>query len=549
MAVKNLKHAISQIEKIYPQCKNYKGSFNWSALSEPMWSNCVKGDYWINDNTNDIKAMHCYLHYPNDVMYWDGTNITPLRLPKENNTPLKNRYDICIVGGGAGGMGCAYALKDKGYNVILIEKLDTLGGTHINGGIPILISSPITGTWFKTICQDAYNNNPQKLAFVSSVEVGSGTTFEKLWRGGLYTTAENNRGSQINMSYWWTSQRYLSDLSDNIDIRLRTELIESYVNGDIVGGIKVKNLDTGETYNIFAEYFIDCSADGCLCRSGKTIDVDYFIGSDSKTLYNEGAYANGYVGDKYKINTVEGGYRVLIDSYLPGDKMRIEDRTKWKSFTDITTKVNGKSDNPGEYSSVISTSTGNSIDPHIFIDKGNDYAHSVAYPRSKAHLMGCGYSGSKYAEQCKMLGIRESYRIKCDRMLTQIDCETRATSANMVSNHTIALSSWYVDIHNDSALQNAINNSWLNAVPYESLVPSVFKNVLVGSRCFGCSHIAQASYRLTKVMMSIGYACGHAISQCVDDWLDDVRDIDIAQLQTDVGIAALMTEMETYFSV
>ena len=35
------------------------------------------------------------------------------------------------------------------------------------------------------------------------------------------------------------------------------------------------------------------------------------------------------------------------------------------------------------------------------------------------------------------------------------------------------------------------------------------------SRCFGCSHIAQASFRLTKTMMSLGYAAGNALSQCV----------------------------------
>lgn len=33
----------------------------------------------------------------------------------------------------------------------------------------------------------------------------------------------------------------------------------------------------------------------------------------------------------------------------------------------------------------------------------------------------------------------------------------------------------------------------------------------------------------------------------VANWVDDVRDIDITTLQTNVGIADLITEMETYF--
>ena len=331
---------------------------------------------------------------------------------------------------------------------------------------------------------------------------------------------------------------------------MRTEFIESIFNveGDKISGVKVRNLDTGNIFEIYAEYFVDCTADGCLCRSGKTLGVDYFIGTDSKNLYNESAYPNGYIGEKYKINTVEGGYRITQDSYLPGDKRRVEDRTKWKEFSDITNEINGGAINsPKEYHSTISTSMGNSIDPKIFIDKGNDYAHSYAYYRTKAHFKKLGRV-DVYAEQCKMLGIRESYRIKCDRMLTQTDCETKATSLNLASNHTIALSSWWVDIHNDSTLQNKINNSFMNGIPYESLIPSAFKNVLVGSRCLGVSHIAQASFRLTKTMMSIGYACGFALTQCLSNWYDDVRSVDIPKLQSDIGISDVMEEIETYFT-
>jgi hypothetical protein len=133
-------------------------------------------------------------------------------------------------------------------------------------------------------------------------------------------------------------------------------------------------------------------------------------------------------------------------------------------------------------------------------------------------------------------------------MLTQTDCETKATSLNLASNHTIALSSWWVDIHNDTTLQNEINNTFINGIPYESLIPSAFKNVLVGSRCLGVSHIAQASFRLTKTMMSIGYACGFALAQCVSNWYDDVRSVDIPKLQSDIGISDVMTEIETYFT-
>ena len=145
-----------------------------------------------------------------------------------------------------------------------------------------------------------------------------------------------------------------------------------------------------------------------------------------------------------------------------------------------------------------------------------------------------------------MLAIRETYRINCDRMLKQSDVETRATSSNYVSNHTIALSSWYADIHNSNNI-GSITSSWLIGIPFECLIPSAFTNVLVGSRCFGASHIGASAVRVTKTMMSLGYVCGKAMELAVESWLDDVRNIDITTLQTNVGIADLITEMETYF--
>lgn len=545
-----LKEKLLDIKNKYPQCKNFKGSFEWDNLTEEIFDNCVEGDFWINDKTDKLMAMHCYLHYPNDIMYFDGKDVTPLKLLKSYYKKCKERYDVCIIGGGAGGMGAAYALKDKGYKVILIDKLDSLGGSHLNS-IPSILASPMCGDWFKNIMRDAYNNGYMK--FGKSNEVGEGDTFEKLWRGSLYNsgTTYTYWGNEVIPSVYWTSQRYYNDLKDKMDIRLNTEFIKSYLESsgskEKVGGIKVKDLVTGGEYDVFAEYFIDCSADGVLCRSNKEEGKDYFIGADAKSLYNENAYAEGYAGDRYKINTVECGYRIGGDSYLKGDKLREEDKTKWKDYPDVTTKINGGAiTSLKEYHSFISTSTGNKIDNKIYIDNGHDYAHSVGYFRSLSHFKKLGRV-DRYMEVCKMLGVRESYRIKCDKMLTQADCEHRVTLDDISKKRIITLSSWWVDLHNDTSLQGNVNNSFLNGIPYESIIPSAFTNVLIGSRCFGASHLALASMRLIKTMMSLGYVCGNAISQCVCGWLDDVRNVDISKLQSDIGIVDVMNEMDTYF--
>lgn len=147
-----------------------------------------------------------------------------------------------------------------------------------------------------------------------------------------------------------------------------------------------------------------------------------------------------------------------------------------------------------------------------------------------------------------LLAIREGYRMKCDRMLKQTDIETKVTSENLVTEHYIALSTWYADSHVPTGVTatfnaSSVQNSWLNGIPYECLIPSCYKNALVACRGFGASHIAASAVRLVRTMMSLGYASGKAIQLCLENKLDDVRDVDITQLQTNIGISDLLTEV------
>ena len=312
---------------------------------------------------------------------------------------------------------------------------------------------------------------------------------------------------------------------------------------DRVLGVKVKDLINDEEYSIYGEYFVDASADGVLCRSHKVLDTDFYIGADPYDRFNESALNTSFEGNHYDINTVELAYRVARQTYKNYDKTRpASEKDDYKPCSNITNKVNA------HINDIISPSTGTGIEPKIFIDCGNDVCLNDSIPRVLAHVKVCPYTGgndsNNFAEPMPMLGIRESYRIKCDRMLKQSDCESTASSSNIADEHTIALSSWYVDIHIGTTSISSVNSTYNNGIPYESLIPSAFKNVLIGSRCFGLSHIAQCNFRLVKAIMSIGYACGYALRQCRAGWLDDVRNIDITQLQTDIGIADAMVKVE-----
>ena len=528
----------------YPdKCLNFKGSFDWDATkASTFYDELSAGDFWINDTRSSIGVFNTRLHFPNNLMYYDGNYIQPLYYKRYGNTSAPTHYDVCIVGGGAGGVSTAYALKDQGLKVCLIEKLDELGGTHIHASIASLIATPTTAMWIKPILEEGYNMGIVSTSqYADTVGIGEGTKFERLWRSSQFCRANTQKGTQFELPLHFFYNRYYQDLKDNIDIRLRTEFIESVIENNKITQIKVKSLDADSEYYITADYFVDCSADGVLCRSGKTLETDFYIGTDGRARFNEKAYSSEAEPDIYGINVVEAGY-VKCFGY---NNDKIQDGTPTRTYDDVRPGGNGTVTDLQSGFVSHSTTGNNQVPPKIFIDNGNDYALAYAEDRCKYHSS-INYQAGYYCQQNKMLGIRESYRIKCDYMCTQTDCEHRVVRDDIIPNHIIALSTWYTDLHNAEV---HVSNSGFNGIPYESLIPSAFKNVLVASRCFGCSHIAQASFRLTKTMMSLGYAAGNALSQCVNNNIEDVRNIDIPTLQQDVKIFELFDEVNEYIQL
>jgi hypothetical protein len=149
-----------------------------------------------------------------------------------------------------------------------------------------------------------------------------------------------------------------------------------------------------------------------------------------------------------------------------------------------------------------------------------------------------------------MLGVRETYRTFCERMLTESDLYIQISSANMAEGDNldkkIAVGNHSVDIHYvtkdgpNSGVQN-IDTRKINealrpyGVPYGCIIPKGLSNVLVASRGAGLSHIAAASFRLNKDIMQLGWAAGKAVALYTDDKFKggekDFRFIDADLLQ------------------
>lgn len=590
-------HSISALKQHYPQLKNFKGQYDRnndtcqmiSSKCDPLLINEANvkyrpylegnsGDFWIFEDFK-CKRFANTIARRGDIVWFDGTALRALKNPyahEGNDTAPNAHYDIVIVGGGAGGVGAAYALCNSGLRVCLIEKENNLGGTHTSGGVFSQIASPI-GDWYKSIAEDAYNCAAMRFSgnkeFLSDEEE---TSFNKLWRGSKHNTNSKDIGNLNIYSPFYLYQKYHDDLTaGGIEIRYNRKFSSCKELDGVVISATFKNLISGGEETVTANYFIDSTGDCYLARYGKTLDVDYFIGSDPKDKYEETAVKTLPENPHYDINTLDqiylyGNYNSAFNINSDGelftaespyaekdnDLPNIEGVTKGQNSAGSIpyynhTEVPPHSINPSYYPGVCSYVSPDyycGITNEEFVKNGYDITRVLAENKAKAHYkLNKKTTSTFFIETMPMLGIREGYRMKCDYMVTQKDVETTITSENYNEKHIVVLSSWYVDIHKNTTVDtDSVQCTYMNGIPYEAMIPCTQKNVLVACRGYGASHIALAAIRLTKTMLSLGYAAGKALLQARKNWINDVRDIDITILQNDIEISKQIKEIEDF---
>lgn len=604
-----LLNSIERIKQINPKYKNFKGIYNRNndGLGATLNEKNYPGNYKLLNNVfmrndyieNGTKGdFYFYLHdtpkiitntvaKKGDIIYFDGENLFAENNPlwKYDNALCFNRqekYDVCIIGGGSGGIGTAFALKDKGLKVCLVEKLDCLGGTNTNGGCPSQLGSPV-GTWYKNIMYEAFINNGMRFTANSGGLKQKGTDddtyFDKLWNASIGNSSKSNQGNLITVNPWYFYDYYDKTLGETIDIKYNREVINCFEqNGKIISAT-FKNLITGGTEIIYADYFVDSTANIDLLRFKGIEGTDYFIGSDAKETYNESVIADGTIANKYDINTIEIGY-MATSQYSGSISGGIERDFKYCTYKEDETKyptVDGvdnkgwtnnvanipmwlpgvknafpSSNDPVPYDTfckIISTTRYSAVNSDDYIDYGYDYLYMKSLDNAKCHYKYWNNGGTNmYIAPMKMLGFRESYRANCEYMVTQSDVETTITLDNYADKNIIALSSWYADSHQIQQNINfsSINNTFMNGIPYNALIPKKYTNVLVACRGFGASHIGQSCMRLIKTILSIGYATGIALNDVISNNKGDVRNADVSVIQNDCEIEQLIKDMNKY---
>lgn len=196
-----------------------------------------------------------------------GIDTSPLKAKKDKAAPEDKTYttDVAIVGGGGAGLAAAISATENGANVIVIEKLDILGGsTNISEGalnavdperqgkqgIEDSIEKFITQTYegghrvgnmtlIKYMCENALSSVHwlESIGVHFKDEVGTATG--ALWQRSHYTTTPSGN------SYIRVFEDYAAK-HDNLTVLTGTTVEELLTEGKRVVGVSAKRKDGGK---------------------------------------------------------------------------------------------------------------------------------------------------------------------------------------------------------------------------------------------------------------------------------------------------------------
>ncbi|MBN2309901.1 MAG: FAD-dependent oxidoreductase [Candidatus Hydrogenedentes bacterium] len=407
--------------------------------------------------------------------------------------------DVCVVGGGSGGVGAALAAARMGADVVLVEKNQMLGGTSTCAWVHTW--EPSRGC--RGIPQDVWKVMKEDPA--ASLAEDYEASLQRV--GGVWLPWEP-------WGFQWAVTRLLEETG-----KCRVLYNATFFDVEMDGGRIESVLCTfaGGLVKVRAPIVIDCTADGNVCVAA---GCDYRIGEDPKSAFDE---PNAPDEPTLSLNSLTLLYRIT-DTGEKQTPFAPAEAPKCPRSAALRTCGNGDI-----LVNAVNMIPGNAV---LHADLSRILALGVRLVYDHFRWMQTedtrrDFSTWTIAGVAPEIGVRETRRIVGEYTLTEHDCQ--AGVKNQQHEDIIAITDHAVDIHGPKhKLYEVPNGAY--GVPYRCLLAKGTENLLIACRGASFSHIAASSCRLSRAMMTLGQAAGTAAAVCARD-KTPLRAIDVPALR------------------
>jgi len=399
--------------------------------------------------------------------------------------------DVCIVGGGSGGYSAAIAAARAGAECILVERLDQLGGTS---------TAAYVCNWepgcADSLAQEIYDRLrklPDAVGIVRDHNADRSQGSFGLWLPDPEGTYEETLKRSGNPRSKWRAMSFepqalhqvVSEMlaeTGKCRTLLGTSFAEVETDGPRLAAIRAQAED-GTSYRIRAQVFIDATGGAHVCRAA---GYETMLGPESKARFGE-AFAPDEPGNT--LNAISLCYRI-----------RPSDQPVRQPPPDPPVKSWPKS------AHVSGLPCGDRIVNPLAMLPGRALL-DLGYEESMARCQQIvqaqwrwlqeypAFAQYEFHSYAPMLGIRESYRVVGEYVLTQQDL--LAGLEGQSHPNLIAVADHSMDVHGAGSRRVRGEIKAPYGVPYRCLVPKGSVNLLVACRGASFSHIAASSCRLS----------------------------------------------------
>ena len=415
-------------------------------------------------------------------------------------------YDVVVAGAGPAGIAAAVsASKNGAKNVIIIEQTGALGGLGTQGLVPSFIS-----------------------CFNGEDHVTKGIAHEVV---GRLTKANGSTGKGWPDIDAEKLKVVYDDLMEENKVKILffTSVSDVLTKKDKVTGIVIENKDGRQV--ITGKTFVDATGDA---------DVSFRAGVPCEK--------GGKKGEMQGVSVCFTAFDMDFDSF----RKKCLANKKFKNLL-VNAEKSGKLDyqSDSEYKFIcpvkLKDGRGGFNFGHVFnIDgtKTEDLTYAMIRGRKIAHNFMAfankyvpGMKKAKLSAVAPMVGVRETRRIKGEYKLV-VDDYTNARHFK----DNIAVFAYPIDVHVTNKSTGDLKRFYKEwermrlppgktcGIPFRSLLPVNFSNLIVPGRALSSDRLVQGSARVMPICFSMGEAAGTAAAIAKKDKVD-VKKVNIARLQ------------------
>lgn len=405
------------------------------------------------------------------------------------NKALKSVHhdvDVCVIGGGIGGMFAAISAARTGAKVALMHDRPVLGG-NASSEIRMWIS-------------------------------GAGTRVRDLQETGLLEELllENMyRNPKRNFSIWDSILYEMVRFEPNIDLMLNTACCDAAMDQEHIVSVDGFQLTTYTWHTVSAKIFIDCSGDSIL--AGLT-GAEYRVGRESKAEFGE-----AFALEEADPHTM--GMSIMIQARETDHPVSFTPPAWAYTFRTDEEMHNKPHDLYAINTNFYWIELGGMEDSIHDTEKTRDELLKIAFGVWD-HMKNHGDHGAENWELewvGFLPGKRESRRYVGDYILTQQDVENHPFFPD-----TVAYGGWQIDNHLPGGF--AISGKGMHlqkrrltepyGIPYRCLYSKNIDNLMFAGRNISATHIGFSTTRVMGTVGVLGQAAGTAAAIAVQHGLN-----------------------------